>query len=235
MPDSEEPAMTPEPVRPRGSDYAMLTRQVKQAGLLNRRLRYYIWKIVLTAAALALGWVAFAAIGDLVSYIIYADPDSVPPDMSLLLGQVHGNDRLNDGQWLANDGYLVSDDGRYAAYLQDDGNFVLVHADNGAPNLGQPYWSVFGNATNKIVGKYSGGPCFVTMQSDGNLVLYNGRSPVSPGSPYWATSGTAQPELGTFAAVMQNDANFVVYKRDPKSSKLGGVLFATGTDYISRQ
>ena len=127
--------------------------------------------------------VAFAAVGDLVSYIIYADPDSVPPDMSLLPGQVQGNDRLNDGQWLANDGYLVSDDGRYAAYLQDDGNFVLVHADNGAPNLGRPYWSVFANATDKIVGKYSGGPCFATMQSDGNFVLYNGRSPVSPGSP----------------------------------------------------
>jgi fatty acid desaturase len=56
--------MTPEPARPRGTDYAILSRQVRQAGLLNRRLRYYIWKIALTATALALGWAAFGAVGD---------------------------------------------------------------------------------------------------------------------------------------------------------------------------
>jgi len=37
---------------------------VRQAGLLDRRLRYYTWKITLTAAALALGWVTFAVIGN---------------------------------------------------------------------------------------------------------------------------------------------------------------------------
>ena len=56
--------MTPELARPRGSDYAVLSRQVRQAGLLDRRLRYYAWKISLTAAALVLGWAAFAVIGD---------------------------------------------------------------------------------------------------------------------------------------------------------------------------
>src|SRR6202167_4216128 len=56
--------MTPELARPRGSDYAVLSRQVRQAGLLDRRLRYYAWKISLTATALVLGWAAFAVIGD---------------------------------------------------------------------------------------------------------------------------------------------------------------------------
>jgi fatty acid desaturase len=56
--------MTPEPASPRGSDYAALSRQVRQAGLLDRRPRYYAWKITLTAAALVLGWAAFAVIGD---------------------------------------------------------------------------------------------------------------------------------------------------------------------------
>ena len=56
--------MTPEPASPRGSDYAVLSRQVRQAGLLDRRPRYYAWKITLTAAALALGWAAFAVIGN---------------------------------------------------------------------------------------------------------------------------------------------------------------------------
>ena len=56
--------MTSELAVPRGSDYAALSRQVKQAGLLDRCPRYYAWKITLTAAALALGWAAFAVIGD---------------------------------------------------------------------------------------------------------------------------------------------------------------------------
>ena len=56
--------MTPEPASPRGSDYAALSRQVRQAGLLDRRPGYYAWKIMLTAAALVLGWAAFAAIGN---------------------------------------------------------------------------------------------------------------------------------------------------------------------------
>ena len=49
---------------PRGSEYAALSRHVRQAGLLDRRLRYYFWKIGLTALALVAGWTAFALIGD---------------------------------------------------------------------------------------------------------------------------------------------------------------------------
>ena len=56
--------MTPEPASPRGSDYAALSRRVRQAGLLDRRPGYYAWKVMLTTTALALGWAAFAAIGN---------------------------------------------------------------------------------------------------------------------------------------------------------------------------
>ena len=48
----------------RGSEYAMLSRQIRQARLLDRRLRYYAAKIAVTAAALVAGWAAFALIGD---------------------------------------------------------------------------------------------------------------------------------------------------------------------------
>jgi fatty acid desaturase len=48
----------------RGSEYAMLSRRVRQAGLLDRRLRYYAWKITLTALALVAGWAAFAVLGN---------------------------------------------------------------------------------------------------------------------------------------------------------------------------
>lgn len=48
----------------RGSEYSRLMRQAQDAGLLNRRPRYYARKIVVTATLLAAGWTAFALIGD---------------------------------------------------------------------------------------------------------------------------------------------------------------------------
>jgi fatty acid desaturase len=48
----------------RGSEYAMLSRRVRQAGLLDRRIRYYAWKMTLTGLALAAGWTVFAVLGD---------------------------------------------------------------------------------------------------------------------------------------------------------------------------
>jgi fatty acid desaturase len=47
-----------------GSQYAQLSRMVKQAGLLDRRHRYYAWRIATMAALFVAGWTAFALIGD---------------------------------------------------------------------------------------------------------------------------------------------------------------------------
>lgn len=48
----------------RGTDFAVLLRQVKGAGLLDRRVRFYIWRLVITLALLAAGWLVFALVGD---------------------------------------------------------------------------------------------------------------------------------------------------------------------------
>ena len=56
-------ASDPFPPR-RGSEYAQLSRQIKEAGLLELRSAYYAWKITLTVAALAAGWAAFIVVGD---------------------------------------------------------------------------------------------------------------------------------------------------------------------------
>jgi fatty acid desaturase len=48
----------------RGSDYAELSRRVRQAGLLDRRPTYYALKIGLNTALLAAGWTAFFLLGD---------------------------------------------------------------------------------------------------------------------------------------------------------------------------
>ena len=48
----------------RGSEYAELSRQVKEAGLLERRPGYYAWKIAVTIGLLAAGWTAFVVVGN---------------------------------------------------------------------------------------------------------------------------------------------------------------------------
>jgi fatty acid desaturase len=47
----------------RGSDYAELSRQVRQAGLLDRRPVYYAVKVAGNLALLILGWAVFAVLG----------------------------------------------------------------------------------------------------------------------------------------------------------------------------
>jgi len=49
---------------PRGSDYARLSRQVRQAGLMDRRPARYAWQITITAVLLAAGWAIFVLAGD---------------------------------------------------------------------------------------------------------------------------------------------------------------------------
>lgn len=57
------PSVTP--ARPaRHSDYAVLLRRVRDAGLLDRRPWYYVWKGGAVLLALAAGWTAFVLIGD---------------------------------------------------------------------------------------------------------------------------------------------------------------------------
>jgi len=58
-----DPAAVP-PAPARGSRYAELSRQVRQAGLLRRRTRHYAWRIAITATLLAAGWAAFALVGN---------------------------------------------------------------------------------------------------------------------------------------------------------------------------
>ena len=49
---------------PRGTSYARLSRQVRQAGLLDRRTGHYAWRIGITVVLLFGGWAAFLLVGD---------------------------------------------------------------------------------------------------------------------------------------------------------------------------
>jgi fatty acid desaturase len=64
-PAAASPALAASQVTaPAGSEYAQLSRQIRQAGLLERRSRYYIAKITITGVALAVGWTAFVLVGN---------------------------------------------------------------------------------------------------------------------------------------------------------------------------
>jgi fatty acid desaturase len=63
-PVSASSASVAAPEAQRGSEYAQLSRQIKHAGLLERRPRHYIWKIAIIAALLAAGWAAFVLVGN---------------------------------------------------------------------------------------------------------------------------------------------------------------------------
>ena len=58
------PLATTEPAQRRGSAYAQLSRRIREAGLLDRRRRYYAWKIAVTLTVWVGGWVAFVVTGD---------------------------------------------------------------------------------------------------------------------------------------------------------------------------
>jgi fatty acid desaturase len=48
----------------RGTDYARLSRLVRQAGLLNMRTGHYAWRITITVVLLLGGWAAFLLVGN---------------------------------------------------------------------------------------------------------------------------------------------------------------------------
>ena len=59
------PRRSSEYAEPRpGSEYAELSRKVKQAGLLEQRSACYAWKIAVTVGMLTAGWTAFVVVGE---------------------------------------------------------------------------------------------------------------------------------------------------------------------------
>jgi fatty acid desaturase len=59
--DAARPAIAPE--RPRGSEFAELSRQVRAAGLMRRRPGWYTAALGINLLLLAAGWTAFALLG----------------------------------------------------------------------------------------------------------------------------------------------------------------------------
>jgi hypothetical protein len=105
------------------------------------------------------------------------------------------------GDTLNQDERLKSNNGKYFAAMQSDGNFVVYSArgKNGR-NKDKPIWA--SNTQRK-----GNAPFRLVMQNDGNLVLYD-----SSNSPKW-NSNTYKKGNPPFNVIMQDDGNLVLYDK----------------------
>ena len=117
-------------------------------------------------------------------------------------------DYLSSDSSIPDEFALVSKSGLYEAKVQTDGNFVLYkHPEN------KVIWS------SKTYG-HGEAPYQLRCQSDGNVVLYDGRNTV-----IWNTNthGKGQP---VYKLIMQDDGNLVL--KDGKDS----IFWATWTKKV---
>lgn len=120
---------------------------------------------------------------------------SVPVTDKYIMGCIWKGDSLYYGQKLNQNEYLLSENGRFAAVMQSDNNFVVYNSDRpiwasgtyGA--LGKGYIQlntenglISLNGTNKSWNSKRNGAIRFTMQNDGNLVAYT-----KDNASVWAT------------------------------------------------
>jgi hypothetical protein len=118
---------------------------------------------------------------------------------------------------------LTSPDGRYTAFLQYDGGFLLFWGALPGRLYGTMWASDYAGAPAPIAG---GGTTYTAdMQTDGNFVVYQTDGGQNR-TPVWPTN-TLRGQ-GSYYAAMQADGNFVLYEGTPGNP--GGAYWATGTN-----
>jgi Calcineurin-like phosphoesterase len=130
-----------------------------------------------------------------------ATPTPAPTGLAALAETPTSTNSLQLNQQLGLNQYIASTNGTYRFYLQSDGNVVLRNMQTSAA-----LWSA--NTGGK-------GGVRLTMQSDGNLVLYT-----SANAALWSTATSGKG--GTYL-MTQSDGNAVLY------SASGAVVWSTNT------
>ncbi|MFG2335359.1 FG-GAP-like repeat-containing protein [Streptomyces yangpuensis] len=106
--------------------------------------------------------------------------------------------------------------GAVSARTDDLGQWISTVAD---PLLVRPGQTIESGTT--LVGRH----LKLSMQADGNLVIYHNSGGEGKGAALWSSDTHGNP--GAYA-IMQGDGNFVVYKKDGGDGK-GGHLWSTAT------
>jgi hypothetical protein len=108
---------------------------------------------------------------------------------------------------------LKSSNGHYWAILQKNGNFEVY--SSGTFNGRNKDHSIWSTGTH---GKGSG-PYGITMQNDGNVVLYDGT-----GNPLWSSQSAKDEPDPPYELVMKINGNLVLYDKHNNS------IWSTGTE-----
>jgi fatty acid desaturase len=88
------------PAKPRGSDYAELSRTVRRIGLLRRRPGYYTLKVGGNLLLLAGGWTAFALIGRSWWQLLVAVFLAVMFTQTAFIGHDAGHHQISGTKWV---------------------------------------------------------------------------------------------------------------------------------------
>jgi hypothetical protein len=140
--------------------------------------------------------------------VTHASPVASHEELAILHESGDRGTILGNGATL-NAGEFLSSGNGYFAIFQDDGNFVLYKSVNFIPP--NAVWA------SNTYGK-GAPPRYITMQYDGNLVIYDDN-----GHATWA-SGTDRKGGPPHRLVMQPDRNLVIYDGS------GTPTWATGTN-----
>ncbi|OYT90933.1 MAG: hypothetical protein CFE43_15675 [Burkholderiales bacterium PBB3] len=123
----------------------------------------------------------------------------------------NGKEVMRSGDWLGVNEKLVSRTGNKIAILQNDGNFAVYPANNGAQaGGGANLWSFQLLPGNINAGSLKAPPegAFITMQGDGRLCVYKGTSPSKNLGVLYCVM--PQAAVNNYFMRLQTDGNLVV-------------------------
>ncbi len=158
-------------------------------------------EIDVTQAVTSSGNLSFLMIADDIDGFDFASREAAnKPQLIIITGSdsgggaggesAHQSNQMTVGQMLANNEYLVSPNGNYRFYLQGDGNLVLRDW--------QTRESIWSSGTQGENGSR------LTLQSDGNLVLYT-----ATGEPVWDSNTVGS---GADRLALNNDGSLALYQ-----------------------
>lgn len=128
---------------------------------------------------------------------------------------------LKSSEYLQTNDYLLSAEGLYYAYMQNDGNLV-IYRGNGPDDRHDVIWNSGKSDPNQ-------GPDFYAlMQEDGNLVIYKGTDPNhrKEDKAFWA-SGNFSDSEDKFFVILQDDGNLIIYRGTGPSDREGDVFWSS--------
>ncbi len=119
---------------------------------------------------------------------------------------------LNPNDFLRPNEYIVSDNGKYYALVDNEGSFGICYSPDGIPkDLNTPIEKIKRQSVMPEAKSYH-----VILQTDGNFCCYEGPDPQHPGRLAWSieNQSTEIPlkAKDTCYAILRNDGKFVINK-----------------------